>query len=59
MAVRKAIEWEGKSLSANPRIAEDARQARALSDSSTLQAECCELPYALISATWKKGGSRA
>jgi DNA-binding transcriptional ArsR family regulator len=42
LAAREAIEWLGKSLSANPLIAEDARRARALSGRSPAQAECCE-----------------
>ena len=41
-AAREAIEWVGKSLSANPLIADDAQRARALSGSSPAQAECCE-----------------
>jgi len=42
MAVREAIAWVGRSLSANPRIVEDARPARALSGRSPVQRECCE-----------------
>lgn len=58
IAVREAIEWVGKSLSANPRIAEDARRARSLSGSSTVQGECREQRQRLP-RRWSISGARA
>jgi DNA-binding transcriptional ArsR family regulator len=52
MAVREAIEWVGKSLSANSRIVEDARRTQALSGSSPVQWECCERRQRSKSGAW-------
>ena len=38
----KTLRWLGECLGLQPRIVEDAKQARALSGSSPVQAECCE-----------------
>ena len=56
MAVREAIAWVGRSLSANPRIAEDARRARALSGRSPAQEEVLRTAAAAGRAAVKKRG---
>lgn len=38
----KTLRWLDECLAMDPRILEDAKQARALSGSSAVQAECCE-----------------
>ena len=39
---RQDLRWLDECLAKDPQILEDAKQARALSGSSTVQAECCE-----------------
>ncbi len=54
----KTLRWLGECLAPHPQMAEDAEQAQALSDSSPVQAECCERRQRLAQR-WSKGGARS
>lgn len=52
----KTLRWLEECLAPHSQMAEDANQAQALSDSSPVQAECCERRQRLA-RRWSEGGA--